>query len=421
MRNQGMKKAGPTGHQIGDDRKNRLSTGRPNGPERLVLVYEQASVTQPAARAKPGRGTSRGRRLSVKMGAAVALAMAVLAGFSVSALSTPRGLTAAAAQSSSVSITQQQQAISFARQYIGSSHYDGLCLQFVNDAWRSAGVPLASSSTAYTYWTTNPNHWQENASPGSYNAAPAGALLFWGPNPWNSDGHVAIAADSSGDVISSAAYPYYDKINDDPRGLEFNVSARSAMTYHYLGWMMPGVTAASAPIPTPVPAPSPAPTPAPSPAPAPVIGTPPSPSQTAVPTTSSTTTPPTTKPSPTSPPGSSTPLSPTAPSTNESPAPAGVAAPTTYGETTGGDAHTWSNPANAGGSEGPTIPGQTMVQIACKTAGFAVADGNTWWYQIAQNPWNGTFYVSADAFYNNGESSGSLQGTPFVDTSVPNC
>ena len=42
------------------------------------------------------------------------------------------------------------------------------------------------------------------------------------------------------------------------------------------------------------------------------------------------------------------------------------------------------------------------VQIACKIAGFTVADGNTWWYQIASTPWNGAYYVSADAFYNNG-------------------
>ena len=30
-------------------------------------------------------------------------------------------------------------------------------------------------------------------------------------------------------------------------------------------------------------------------------------------------------------------------------------------------------------------------------------------------------YASADAFYNNGHTSGSLTGTPFVDNNVPNC
>lgn len=95
--------------------------------------------------------------------------------------------------------------------------------------------------------------------------------------------------------------------------------------------------------------------------------------------------------------------------------------PSTYAETTGGVANTWSNYVNAGGTHGPTIPALTTVQIACKVMGFKVADGNTWWYRIAQAPWSGAFYVSADAFYNNGATSGSLRGTPFLDPDVPDC
>jgi hypothetical protein len=53
--------------------------------------------------------------------------------------------------------------------------------------------------------------------------------------------------------------------------------------------------------------------------------------------------------------------------------------------------------------------------------GFKVADGDTWWYKIASSPWNGAYYASADAFYNNGQTSGSLVGTPFVDNNVANC
>ncbi len=93
----------------------------------------------------------------------------------------------------------------------------------------------------------------------------------------------------------------------------------------------------------------------------------------------------------------------------------------TWAETTGGVAHTWTNYMNAGGTEGPSINAYQTVQIACKLTGFKVADGNTWWYRIAQSPWNNQYYVSADAFYNNGQTSGSLQGTPFVDPNVPNC
>lgn len=95
--------------------------------------------------------------------------------------------------------------------------------------------------------------------------------------------------------------------------------------------------------------------------------------------------------------------------------------PPAYSEATGGVTHTWTNYSDAGGTEGPSIPNNATVQIACKLTGFTVADGNTWWYRIASAPWNGAFYASADAFYNNGATSGSLIGTPFVDSTVANC
>jgi|SRR6266536_1378190 len=93
----------------------------------------------------------------------------------------------------------------------------------------------------------------------------------------------------------------------------------------------------------------------------------------------------------------------------------------TYSETTGGVTHTWTNHTNAGGTEGPTIPAYTTVQISCALTGFKVANGNPWWYRIASSPWNNTFFASADAFYNNGQTSGSLRGTPWVDPAVPIC
>lgn len=92
-----------------------------------------------------------------------------------------------------------------------------------------------------------------------------------------------------------------------------------------------------------------------------------------------------------------------------------------YYETVGGVTHTWTNYTNAGGYEGPVISSNATVQIACKLNGFRVADGNTWWYRIASVPWSGAYYASADAFYNNGQTSGSLKGTPFVDPAVPGC
>jgi surface antigen len=118
----------------------------------------------------------------------------------------------------------------------------------------------------------------------------------------------------------------------------------------------------------------------------------------------------------------STPSSPAATPTNPaSPTNPAAPAPSTHAETTGGVTHTWTNYTNAGGTEGPTIPSNATVQISCALPGFRVADGNTWWYRIASSPWNNAFYASADAFYNNGSTSGSLKGTPFVDPAVPGC
>lgn len=107
------------------------------------------------------------------------------------------------------------------------------------------------------------------------------------------------------------------------------------------------------------------------------------------------------------------------------PAPVVVAPPPapapTWGETTGSVANTWTNYSNAGGSQGPGIGSNQTVAISCKVGGFRVADGNTWWYRIAQAPWSNQYFVSADAFYNNGATSGSLHGTPYYDPAVPNC
>lgn len=102
-------------------------------------------------------------------------------------------------------------------------------------------------------------------------------------------------------------------------------------------------------------------------------------------------------------------------------APTSSFAGSTYAETVGGLAHTWTNPSNAGGTEGPVIQSGSTVQIACVVQGFRVQDGNTNWYRIDQSPWSNQYYVSADAFYNNGATSGSLSNTPFVDNAVPDC
>ena len=120
----------------------------------------------------------------------------------------------------------------------------------------------------------------------------------------------------------------------------------------------------------------------------------------------------------------------TSPAPTPTPTPAPTPTPTpspaptpgrTYAETSGGVVNTWSNYADAGGTEGPAIPAHTTIQVTCRTSGFTVADGNSWWYLVASSPWSDNYYASADAFYNNGQTSGSLQGTPYFDPNVQTC
>jgi hypothetical protein len=117
---------------------------------------------------------------------------------------------------------------------------------------------------------------------------------------------------------------------------------------------------------------------------------------------------------------------PAAPGTSATPAPAPPASESettapAQAETAGGVTATWTDYRSGGGTAGPPIPTGQTVEIACAVQGLPVANGNTWWYRIASAPWSGQFYASADAFYNNGQTSGALLGTPYVDASVPAC
>lgn len=90
-------------------------------------------------------------------------------------------------------------------------------------------------------------------------------------------------------------------------------------------------------------------------------------------------------------------------------------------ETVGGLTHTHTDYREAGGTEGQIIYSGETVEVSCRVEGYEVEDGDTWWYQIASPPWNGLYYATADAFYNNGEKSGTLIGTPHVDLTVKEC
>lgn len=114
-----------------------------------------------------------------------------------------------------------------------TGYYD-LCLQFVADAYsKGGGVSIGSADTAYDYWT---GHASAHVTDGS--TPPEGALVFWGPDPWTTAGHVALSL-GGGTVISSA-----ERANNDIH--EFTIADRNNAGYatYYLGWMMPpGVTA----------------------------------------------------------------------------------------------------------------------------------------------------------------------------------
>jgi hypothetical protein len=93
-----------------------------------------------------------------------------------------------------------------------------------------------------------------------------------------------------------------------------------------------------------------------------------------------------------------------------------------YYETAGSTgATTFANPSNESGV-GTRVGDYQTVQASCWVSGLAVSpDGNTYYYKLVSSPWNGAYYSSADPFYNNGATSGSLSNTPKVDSTVPEC
>jgi hypothetical protein len=99
-----------------------------------------------------------------------------------------------------------------------------------------------------------------------------------------------------------------------------------------------------------------------------------------------------------------------------------VQQPTPHYESTGGEsARTWSNPATAGGTQGPSVPTYTTVQVTCRIEGYRVPDGDDWWYRVASSPWNNAYYLTADVTYNNGATTGSINDGVLVDATVPLC
>jgi hypothetical protein len=380
-------------------------------------------------------------RASLAIGVVVVFAIAGVIGFrlgqtpshsnaSNSKLPLNATLTSTAAETSAVSWAQAQ---------IGSRKWYGLCLTFVQDAYQyGAGINLPNETSGVVYNSnTDPEDVWGHFSGGIWQATtnesgiPYGALVFFNAKPgYDPEDYSHVTIMGAGDeMISTPDVANESVVHEET----FAQVARAYATY--VGWWLPdGTSTPPAPAPTSPPATAPPATSPPSTSP--VATSPPSGggSQSSASSGSGGATSATSGAAPANP-KTPTGSSGSSPSTASTPAsngsggsqppptttPTTVPAPTTYSETVGSVAHTWTNYTNAGGTEGPSIANGQTVAITCKLTGFAVADGNTWWYQIAQSPWDNNYYVSADAFYNNGQTSGSLVGTPFVDPNVPNC
>jgi hypothetical protein len=115
-------------------------------------------------------------------------------------------------------------AISWARRKLNQNYDSGYCLRFVWEAYRAAGKDVGTSYSAVTYWNARPGMQHRDMN------IPRGALVFWGPNPGNPDGHVVLA--EGGDLGISTAERQFTLVH------EMSISDRNR-TRPYLGWIMP--------------------------------------------------------------------------------------------------------------------------------------------------------------------------------------
>jgi cell wall-associated NlpC family hydrolase len=122
-------------------------------------------------------------------------------------------------------------AVAWAQAQMGSTQWDGLCLEFVYQAYLHAGVDITTQAgghyTAVEFWDT----YAGTKNPPS-DAPPAGALVFWAGTAAFPEGHVAIS-EGNGMTISTEERTY--------AGVhEMTIANRNAQGYTELGWVMPG-------------------------------------------------------------------------------------------------------------------------------------------------------------------------------------
>ena len=182
----------------------------------------------------------RKKRLSgVGIVGSLLAAIALTVALSATSSSKPASKSLSKVEIATVSATssQLQQAVSYASKYVGQDHDPGYCLEFMQEAYRAAGISLSDEPTAAAYWAANPNGFSR-VTASAYGTPPAGALMFWGSRPGYPAGHVALSVGNE-TAVSTSAYPYYDGIRDDPRVFIMTLSKRSPSSYNYVGYLMP--------------------------------------------------------------------------------------------------------------------------------------------------------------------------------------
>lgn len=110
------------------------------------------------------------------------------------------------------------------------------------------------------------------------------------------------------------------------------------------------------------------------------------------------------------------------PSASSSPATSASSPPRkTWTETTFTQSKTFADYVNAGDPLGAPLSPREAVQVSCRVKGFAVADGDPWWYRLVQPPWNGRYYATTDVFYNTPTPTGNPINGVVFDKRVPVC
>jgi cell wall-associated NlpC family hydrolase len=120
--------------------------------------------------------------------------------------------------------------------YLGQDYDVDYCLTFVIDAWRSTGDDLPGSTDPITWWSSYAGDYEHATSGDRFDTPPRGALVFWGGDKYNSEGHVAIAV-GNGWLVSTQEGDSSDAVH------LITVDARNAEpgVGKYMGWVLPSV------------------------------------------------------------------------------------------------------------------------------------------------------------------------------------